>query len=88
MAEVQIKFLVFNISDVIHYLNSGEITMLTALHGKIENSRIRNGENVNSYWVCNQDEPYADEIIQIILQGEDKKLQKKLQKLEGEKDVN
>jgi len=26
--------------------------------------------NTNSYWVCNQDEPYAQKVIDIILQGE------------------
>jgi len=35
----------------------------------------------NKYWVVNQDEPYADPIIQIILMGED---QKKLKQLTGE----
>ncbi|OEU68668.1 MAG: hypothetical protein BA863_16505 [Desulfovibrio sp. S3730MH75] len=27
----------------------------------------------NRYYVCNQDEPYADEVLRIILEGEDKK---------------
>ena len=28
---------------------------------------------VNKYYVCNQDEPYAEEVINIILRGEDEK---------------
>ena len=32
-------------------------------------------ENIpcHRYYVCNQDEPYADEVIRIILEGEEKK---------------
>jgi len=31
-------------------------------------------QNDNKYIVCNQDEPYAEEVWQIILKGEDDKL--------------
>lgn len=31
-------------------------------------------KNDNKYIVCNQDEPYAEEVWQIILKGEDSKL--------------
>ena len=27
----------------------------------------------NKYWVCNQDEPYADKVISVIADGEDAK---------------
>jgi len=38
---------------------------------------ISNWLPTNKYYVCNQDEPYAEKVIQTILEGENKKVAKK-----------
>jgi len=40
-------------------------------------------DNKNGYIVCNQDEPYADELWELILDGERRKLQKRRFKTHG-----
>lgn len=39
----------------------------------------------NKYYVCNQDEPYADKVLEVILEGEREKLKKKEKPYECDK---
>ena len=63
--------------------NSGNFELIQAI-SKVEEliNRERSKQDkppigANKYYVCNQDEPYADKVIQIILNGEDQKLKQK-----------
>lgn len=56
--------------DDTKYLDYHQISMLQEILQVIE---LHKGHR-NKYYVCNQDEPYAKKVKQIILEGEDKKL--------------
>lgn len=58
--------------DAKKYLSENEYKMLDSLHRIIELHRFSTGRNT-SYYVCNTDEPYADKVLQVILEGEDEK---------------
>lgn len=77
MAEIEIKFVVFNYKDAKKYLNAEDFETLARLQGTINAGRIKDGKKTNSYWVCNTDEPYAQTIINTILKGENEKLKPK-----------
>lgn len=67
MAEFEEKFYVVNYK----YLDD-----LTPYYKGVFNLAMHILDSVlpkNKYYVCNQDEPYADEVLQVILAGEDKK---------------
>ena len=84
MAEYEEKFIVINTKHI-EQLNSSyaesertapcEIVLrldkaLTEFYKKCK-SRIKKDLSENNYYVCNQDEPYAQQVIDIILKGED-----------------
>lgn len=58
------KFIVINKKNL-KKLNEAQHFYLTLLLGKLEDG--------NKYYVVNQDEPYAEEVLNIILKGEEGK---------------
>jgi transcription elongation factor Elf1 len=61
----------------IQRLNESDLEVLEYIIRKIDVFRKSDGQpplSSNKYIVCNQDEPYADEVWDIILEGERKKL--------------
>jgi hypothetical protein len=69
------KYVVFKIDDLREYFKSnlgGD--QIGKIQQGIEKMRIRKGKNpYNKYIICNQDEPYAEQVWQTILEGEKKK---------------
>ena len=56
--------------DILHIL----LDKIDWHFGKVLNGRTSlNTFKVNKYIICNQDEPYADKVWEIILEGEDAK---------------
>jgi hypothetical protein len=63
------KFIVINRK----HLEGVDTTVLVAFYHLL--GAVNKGHTHNKYYVCNQDEPYADDIITAILEGEEWKLQ-------------
>jgi hypothetical protein len=58
--------------DVARYLTEPERRTLGSLMDKITRGRACDGKQpVNSYYVCNRDEPYAEAVHSVILDGEE-----------------
>ena len=84
--KVEDKFIVINkkrlqeLNDASPWgsLGLGPNEYVTAFLGALENlnsAYMDTGKEMNQkYWVVNQDEPYADEVIKLILDGEAKKI--------------
>ena len=64
------KFIVFKKEDTIKYFSWSESVQLATLIKKLQQRRQKDGKSNNKYIVCNQDEPYAETVWQIILKGE------------------
>ena len=63
----QKKFLVVKDEDINKHLNNHDKKELTRLMDKIEKGRRMEGKSANNFYlVINQDEPYADEVIEIM----------------------
>ncbi len=61
------KFIVYKIADTVKYLNNDERKQLVNISSKLSRSRKRNDKKpVNEYLVINIDEPYINEIIEIM----------------------
>lgn len=60
------KFTVLNNKDVEKYITIGGKIELKALCEVISNGRKLDGKKDNAYLVINTDEPYVDEIIEIL----------------------
>ena len=57
--------------DISKYLTNNQIKYLDAILNTIADGRKKDGKKTdNSYYVCNTDEPYADEVLEIILKAE------------------
>lgn len=57
--------------DVCKYLSNNQIKYLDAILNTIADGRKKDGKKpVNSYYICNTDESYADEVLAIILKAE------------------
>lgn len=68
------RFIVIKNSDIDKYLTGDEKESLSIALVAIANGRARDGKAPeNTYLVCNTDEPYADKVLDIILDGEDRK---------------
>ncbi len=67
------KFVVVKINDADEYLDETEKMNLVYLLKKITDGRKEAGKGVNTYYVCNQDEPYGNNVRGVILSGERKK---------------
>lgn len=65
------RFIVIKNNDADEYLTDDEKESLSNILLAIMNGRARAGKTPeNTYLVCNTDEPYADKVLQDILQGE------------------
>ena len=63
--------------DVVKYLTNTEIHILQELLDKISQGRLREGKKLNEYYSVNTDEPYAQEVLDLILTREYEKEQNK-----------
>lgn len=73
-AKYEEKFIVINRKDLKHISEEGKAN-LDAIFKGIQVGRINDDKKaLNNYYVCNQDEPYAKKVIEIILEGEDMKV--------------
>lgn len=69
--ELYNKFLVLKWDNIFRYLTQGQLDMLDLLISKI-NYGMQKNENKkpsNTYLVVNCDEPYADKVKQLIING-------------------
>lgn len=79
MAEIkkeQQKFmcLIIPMKDADQFLQGGDLLMFNKLKEKYASFRISKSKNAsNNYIIVNQDEPYAEDVWQMILAGERKK---------------
>lgn len=60
-------------SDVYGALSAKQFEELSALIKVVEQYRQANGKPLNKYYICNKDEPYAEEVLSVILKGEVRK---------------
>ena len=70
MAKFEEKYLVVKWDDIYKYTGSGSLLHLRHLLTLIAEGRESEGKSPNSYIVCNRDEPYANDILQLILKEE------------------
>ena len=57
--------------DVFKYLTDNQIKYLDAILNVIADGRKKDGKKTdNSYYICNTDELYADEVLEVILKTE------------------
>jgi hypothetical protein len=68
--DLKIKYAVIKLTDVEKYLPTYEQGLLKDILEVIEDGREAEGKQPNFYYVCNTDEPYADAVIETILDGE------------------
>lgn len=60
--------------DIEKYLTEEQKEQLNEMALAIVNGRARDGKcPINSYYVCNKDEPYAEKVRTAIMRGEKKK---------------
>ena len=78
-AKKEEKYLVIKLEDLERYFDQFTKGVFTTedeqnnIDSLTWNADLREVQNHNKYIVCNQDEPYAELIWQIILMGEDAK---------------
>lgn len=73
MARKETKYVVIKIDDIRNRLSQTEKYILEMLLQQIDDEREKIGKPYNEYIVCNKDEPYAENVWQAILDGEDSK---------------
>lgn len=57
--------------DIFRYLTDNQIKYLDAILNAIADGRKKDGKKAdNTYYICNTDEPYADEVLEVILKAE------------------
>lgn len=57
--------------DVFKYLRDNQIRYLDAILNTIADGRKKDGKKTeNLYYICNTDEPYANEVLEVILKAE------------------
>lgn len=57
--------------DIFKYLTDNQINYLDAILNTIADGRKKDGKNpYNSYYICNTDEPYANEVLEVIFKAE------------------
>lgn len=79
------KFTVIKNEDMEKYLSDSEKELLNNIILRIAIGRDRDRKVAeNTYYVVNTDEPYAEEILQLILKGEDEKQNPKKDCIEEE----
>ena len=66
--------IVIKVDDLVKYLTEKErFTVAVLLENKINTGRINDGKKINEYYICNVDEPYSKEVLDVIRNGEMKK---------------
>lgn len=63
---MKLKFIVIKKDDADKYLNEKGQETLNGILDIIFDSRSMDGKKINKYLVINTDEPYADEVIEIL----------------------
>ncbi|MED1904967.1 hypothetical protein [Cytobacillus firmus] len=63
---MKMKFTVLKNDDINRYLDEKAKIELSASTAAIQQLRAIEGKKVNTYLVINTDEPYADEVIEIM----------------------
>jgi len=61
---------VFKKSDEEKYLTKKQVEDMGHLLYKIDTGRVKDGKELNYYYVINKDEPYADKVLEVIKNGE------------------
>lgn len=57
--------------DILKYLTDNQIKYLDTVLNTIADGRKKDGKKTdNSYYICNTDESYADEVLGVILKAE------------------
>lgn len=70
---------VFKWEDIRKYLSEEQQEQLRQIKATIGDGRVQDGKKrKNLYYVCNLDEPYANEVLEVILNGEEKNNVRKL----------
>lgn len=72
------KYLVMKWDYLLGFLTVEQVRDLTTLLNIANEERKRRGFPDNRYIVCNQDEPYAEKVWQMILDGEREKKAKEV----------
>jgi hypothetical protein len=72
--EKEIQYLIINYDDINRYLTPTTIDLLKEIVNAISNGREADGNGDCSFLVVNVDEPYAREVQEVILRGEQMKL--------------
>jgi len=62
--------IIAKVNDIEEYLTKKEQEELYRLTNKVRDNRIRNGNPINYYYICNTDEPYAVDVLGVIRNGE------------------
>jgi len=66
-----LKFFVLKAEDFLSALDEDEVEQFNDLLKKHEQWRLDKGKkSSNKYWVCNRDEPYAEEVRKLIFGDE------------------
>ena len=60
------KYIVIKRDDVYRYLLASEQTILTKILRRIAQERLNEGKKLNSYFVVNRDEDYANAVWDLI----------------------
>ena len=61
-------------SDINQFLTQTEKDILTVITSKICDCREKDGRRYSpDYYICNRDEPYANKVLRVILNGESDK---------------
>ena len=62
--------LVIKNDDIRKYCTEMQRAQLSAICETVSNGRMDEGKTLNNYYVVNTDEPYAEEVLQVILKHE------------------
>lgn len=62
--------IVLKVDDIKKYLNESQQGTLNSFIKTINNGRVNDKKGLNDYYVCNTKEPYADEVYEVIINGE------------------
>jgi len=72
-AQKEMKFYILLVKDIEKYCSKRDKELLNNIEQKIILKRFRDGKNTHTYIACGEHEPYAEDVWQTILRGEDQK---------------
>ena len=64
------KYCVIKLDDIKKYLTLSQKLILKEILQYLEEARFNEGKKNNDYIICNQDEPYSNDVWDIIIKGE------------------